>query len=202
MRFSYFGELHCSIIAQETLKFKAFSHLSRRTLRPIHRRTFFGFTKVLVVRVAAPQLLAGVVGSKLNEETAIMEKSVSKQTHSFSFFMLQEENPSFYIPMRELHSWLSLWACRKTSISLIVSLKRDLTYYFQAIPRVKTSLCVCLMCYYVHYVILLTSSQDGSKDNNIFIFIHLVMCPTLVDHNISGMDLIYRCSGSRWDQTF
>lgn len=41
------------------------SHLSRGTLRTVHRRTFFSFAEVLVVRVAAPKLLARVIGTKL-----------------------------------------------------------------------------------------------------------------------------------------
>lgn len=52
---------------------RAVPHLSWCTLRAIHRRTFFGFTKVLVVGMTAPQLLARVIGSELNEETAILD---------------------------------------------------------------------------------------------------------------------------------
>lgn len=48
--------------------FEEISHLSQCALCAVHRRTFFGFTEVLVVGVAAPQLLAGVVGSKLEEK--------------------------------------------------------------------------------------------------------------------------------------
>lgn len=61
-------------------RFWHISHLSWCTLSSIHWRPFFCFTEVLVVRVAAPQLLARVIGSKLSEETAIQNLSYSAQT--------------------------------------------------------------------------------------------------------------------------
>lgn len=68
-------------------------HLSWCTLCAIHRRTFFGFTEVLVVGMAAPQLLARVIGSELNEETAILDD-----------FIPQKENPSLSQSV-SFHGW-------------------------------------------------------------------------------------------------
>lgn len=38
--------------------------LSRRALRPIHRRTLLGLTEVLIIRMTAPQLLTRVIRTK------------------------------------------------------------------------------------------------------------------------------------------
>lgn len=125
----------CKYCTKKNIKIQGWvwdiSHLSWCTLCAIHRRTFFGFTKVLVVGMAAPQLLARVVGSKLNEETGIVETQMSKHSHSFSVFMPQKVNlplsqsvsfqiwsEMFKFPW-EQHSWLFIG--------------RDLVYYFQTI---------------------------------------------------------------------
>lgn len=64
----FIRELHDAITAHEYIRVQDVSYLSWCALRPVHRRTFFGLTKVLVVGVAAPQLLAGVVGPKLYKQ--------------------------------------------------------------------------------------------------------------------------------------
>lgn len=103
------------------------SHLSWCTLCAIHWRSFFGFTKVLVIRMAAPQLLARVIGSKLN--------GAKKPTVvSTAVFMLQKETSPLtqwnyqWAPVRYLHlesdtffvylplytTWMALtWSTRK-----------------------------------------------------------------------------------------
>lgn len=53
------------------------SHLSRRTLRPVDRRTLLGLTEVLVIRMTAPQLLTRVIRTELEEERESAEDEVT-----------------------------------------------------------------------------------------------------------------------------
>ena len=48
----------------------AWTHLARRTHGPIQGGALLGLAKVGIVRVAAPQLLAGVKGPELKENTS------------------------------------------------------------------------------------------------------------------------------------
>lgn len=95
--FCTFSQLCFLIIVKRFSAVPDYAHLSGCTFCSIHRRTFFGFTKVLVVRMAAPQLLAGVVRSKLSEETEISSLSNlygKKLAHSVSYFTTTEEYSS------------------------------------------------------------------------------------------------------------
>lgn len=66
-------------------------YLPRCTVRPVYRWTFFGFAEILVVRVAAPQLLTRVICSKLRR----------KQNSSFWF---QQEAFKYKISVNFLHT--------------------------------------------------------------------------------------------------
>lgn len=82
------------------------SHLSGCTLCSVHWGTFFGFAKVLVVRMAAPQLLAGVVRPKLDEQTEFFVR-LDKQTSFCSHHQLNvcQEQKKFSVAQHAMRSF-------------------------------------------------------------------------------------------------
>lgn len=105
-------------------------YLSWCTLCAIHWGALFSFTEILVVRVTAPKLLAGVVSSELNENGIKKKKKSAIVRYLVSHFLKSSKislgaNKPFFVCffIREHYSWHIVWQATYSGAHFITDTK-------------------------------------------------------------------------------